>query len=277
MSHFINGEFFTEADAKISINDLAILRGFGIFDYFRTYDRKPFLLNFYLQRFINSAALAGLTMPLSGTEISEVINKLISLSSFEECGIRMILTGGYSIDAFTPVKPNFLILTEKFQAPQEKNYTQGVRIISYEYQRDIPEAKLLNYSSSIIFNSRNIDKKATEILYYFHGKISEASRSNFFVIKDNRLITAGANILKGITRKSVLSLAHNEFDIHEENFPIDQLSSVEEAFITSTTKGIMPVVKVDDQIIGDGGVGKKTVRLMMQYKSFIGKHREASL
>jgi branched-subunit amino acid aminotransferase/4-amino-4-deoxychorismate lyase len=271
MAHFINGDFFSETEAKISIDDLSILRGFGIFDYFRTYNRKPFLLNDYLKRFQNSASIVGLSIPLNSTELSSVIDQLISQSPNDECGIRMILTGGNSFDAFTPEKPNLIIRTEKFQLPLEKDYSEGVIVISYEYQRDLPEAKLLNYSSAIIHNSRNLDKKASEILYHFRGKITEASRSNFFVIQGERLITPEKHILKGITRQTVLTMAQKDFAIEKENFPMHLLSDVDEVFITSTTKGIMPVIKIDDQIIGNGKVGKATRHLMELYKNFTDK------
>lgn len=269
MYHFINGDFVPQTEAKIFIHDLALLRGYGIFDFFRTYHRKPVLIDSYLNRFVNSASIAGLKIPLKNTEIKSIIEKLISQSSYQECAFRMMLTGGYSLDAFTSTKPNFLILTENFNKPSEKEYLDGVNIITHEYQRDFPEAKTLNYSTAIIFNSRNPDKKASEILYYNQDKISEASRSNFFVIQGERLITAGENILKGITRQTVLSIAKNDFKIEQVNFPIGQLSNVDEAFITSTIKGILPVVKIDDLIIGDGKPGKKTVFLTQLLKDFI--------
>ncbi|MDQ3534952.1 MAG: aminotransferase class IV [Bacteroidota bacterium] len=271
MYHFLNGNILPESEASILINDLSILRGYGIFDYLRTYKKKPFLLKKYLSRFFNSASIAGLPVPYDSSEIEIIIKRLICLSPYDELGIRLVLTGGYSFDAYTMVKPNFFILAEKFNAPPQKDFNLGVNILSYQYQRDFTEAKLLNYSSSIIFNSRNAQKKAAEILYHYQGRISEASRSNFFVVYDDRLITAGEHILKGITRDSVLSLAQGHFNVEETNFPFDRLSLVDEAFITSTTKGIMPVIKIDDLIIGNGTVGKSTAHLIQLYNDFVQK------
>lgn len=268
MYHYINGEFFPATEAKILINDLSILRGYGVFDYLRTYHRRPFLLDQYLERFFNSAAISGLPVPASPEEIKKVIEKLITLCPFEECGIRLVLTGGYSTDNFTPEKPNFFILTENFKSPSKESYLSGVKLISYQYQRNFPEAKFLYYAPAVIYNQIHADKKAAEILYYDHGKITEASRSNFFVIQGNRLITAGKGILKGITRNTILTVAEKDFIIEEENFPIKDLTSVDEAFISSTTKDILPVVKVDDLIIGDGTVGKQTIKLMEKYKIY---------
>lgn len=268
MYHYINGEFLPETEAKIFLNDLAILRGYGIFDYFRTHKQKPILLDSYLSRFENSASIAHLKLPLKKEQIKTIIEKLIALNSYEEYGFRMILTGGYSSNAFSSLKPNFFIITEKFHPPDVKDILQGVNIISFEYQRDFPEAKLLNYSAAIIF-SRNIKSKPFEILYYNQGKITEGSRCNFFMIKGKRLITAGEHILKGITRKTVLSLAKKDFEIEEVNFPINQLSSIDEAFITSSSKGILPVVKVDDLIIGNGKVGNGTSFLMQLYNNML--------
>ncbi len=269
MFHFINNEIFPEAEANILTSDLSILRGFGVFDYLRTYNRKPFLLNSYLNRFFNSASIAGLKVPFHAQKIESIIDELISLNDYEECGIRLVLTGGYSNDGYKLASPNFIIRTEKFSVPGEKVFRDGVNIISFEHQREFPEAKLLNYSASMIFNLRNVEKAAKEILYFHHGKITEASRSNFFIIQGNRLITARDQILKGITRQTVLSLVPKDLIVEESQFPIQQLSFVDESFITSTTKGILPVIKVDNTVIGNGKVGEKTLMLMKRYEKFV--------
>lgn len=270
MYSYINGKIVNQAEASILPNDLGLLRGYAIFDYLRTYNGKPFLLHKYLTRFNSSAAGLGLTIPFSNKEIEKSIIELLTKNKCTKAGIRLLLTGGYAEDSMTSVHPNFIILIEKLQQYPLSYYEEGIKLISYEHLRQFPEIKTTNYLTAVKLMPEAKKKGAVEILYHFNGKILEATRSNFFIVKNKAIITPSNNILHGITRKVVVDIARKEnYSVLEADITWNDLKAADEAFITGTTKKIMPVVKIDDIQIGDGAPGIITQDLMRQLEEYI--------
>jgi branched-chain amino acid aminotransferase len=266
--YYVNGELLPSSKATLKINDLTLLRGYGIFDFFRTSAGRPFLMEEYLNRFSNSAGLMDLKLPLSKEKIGEVVQELLDRNKFPESGIRMVLTGGYSEDGFTPGEPNFFILIEPIHFPDEKYYLHGIKLITYEHLREWSNVKSINYLTPIKIRKDIEQNKGYDVLYHFNGNILEVSRSNFFIIKGKTLITPEQNVLHGITRKTVLNLAREFFTVEERDLSLKELSSASEAFITGTTKRVMPVTSIDERIIGDGIPGPETRKLMQIFSDF---------
>ena len=266
--YYVNGEILPASKATLKINDLTLLRGYGIFDFFRTSGGKPFLMENYLDRFSNSAALMDLKLPVGKDKIKEIVLELLDRNRFEESGIRMVLTGGYSDDGFTPGDPNFFILVEPIHFPDEKYYRYGIKLITYEHLREWSGVKSINYLTPIKIRKDIEQNKGYDVLYYFSGNILEVSRSNFFIIKDRTLITPEKNVLHGITRKTVLNLARDILTVEERDLSLKELTTASEAFITGTTKRVMPVTNIDDRVIGNGEPGPETKKLMEIFREF---------
>ncbi len=266
--YFVNDEILPASRATLKISDLTLLRGYGIFDFFRTSNGKPFLMEEYLSRFSNSASLMDLKLPLEKNKIGEVVLDLLKRNKFKESGIRMVLTGGYSEDGFTPGEPNFFILIEPIHFPDEKYYQQGIKLITYEHLREWSDVKTINYLTPIKIRKDIEQNKGYDVLYFFNGNILEVSRSNFFIIRDGKLITPGQHVLHGITRKTVMKLAAQIMKVEERDIPVSELSHADEAFITGTTKRVMPVTLIDDRIIGNGKPGPETQNLMKLFSDF---------
>lgn len=265
---FLNGKIISTADAYLHITDLALLRGFGVFDFCRTQNGSPLLLDRYLNRFYNSARFLDLQVPYTMERITEAIYSLLQKNGFEESGIRMILTGGYTKNGYTPGDPNFFILIEKINFPEESLYENGIKLLFYEHQRELSHIKSINYLTPI--SIRNILKKAGayDVLYHFNGKVLEVSRSNLFIVRDNVVITPAHNILPGITRASVIKLAHEYFKVEERDIPTDELFKADEVFMTGTTKRVLPVQSIDYHRFGNGMPGPVTRKLKALYKDF---------
>lgn len=256
---YINGKISSAENANISVSDLGLLRGYGVFDYLRTYHQKPFLLNDYLERFYNSAKGLHLEIPFNKKKLTELIHELILWGNQkEDVGIRLLITGGNSEDTMTVKKPNFLILIETLTPFPEKYYKEGVKLLTNKFHREIPQIKMTNYINSIRQQDDKKKKNAYDILYIHNNKVLETSRNNFFIFKGKALITAKEGILPGITRKFILSLAKKKFNIEEREIDFKELEEASEAFTTGTTRAIVPVVQVNDLKIGDGKPGKNT-------------------
>ena len=267
MQHFLNGKIVPESGLKLPAKDLAILRGYGVFDFMRTYNNKVFLFDEHFKRLSSSAELMGLKLPYGRNYIERKITELIRLNGIRNPNIRIVLTGGCG-------KENMFVIIEKSHAIPDKNYHNGIKLISQEYLRDFPEAKTINYAN--LYKQRaSMDKKgAFEVLYHSGGKLLECSTSNIFIFKNNQLITPNKNILMGCTRNFVIELARNDFKAIERDIRHNELKSAQEAFITATNKEIMPVVKIDGNNIGDGKVGEETMKLMEIFQNYINKFKQ---
>ena len=220
MIYYLNGKFIEQSKAFIKVNELGLLRGYGIFDYFRTYGKKPFHLEDHLGRFFKSASSFNLKPPLSAKEIGRIVLALIKRNkNLRELGFRIVLTGGETLDGKTSVRPTFLIMVAKPSFFPKEFYSNGVRVLTFDYRREFPETKTTNYLLAVSQWRDVLRKKAAEILYVWQGKVLEASTSNFFMVKNEVLFTPKSGILKGVTRKLVIKLAEeNKIKIIEKIF-----------------------------------------------------------
>ena len=268
--YYINGKIINAENARIHVSDLAFLRGYGVFDFFRVLNYKPVFLDDHINRFIKSGSLLNLELPFSKEILKEQIQKLIDANKLNNASIQLFLTGGYAEDGFTPAQPNFIMREDELPNYDPVLYSNGIKLIKLKYQREIPETKITNYLNAIKMLKEMKKKDALDILYYNDNFITETSRANFFIIDhDDIIYTAKDNVLKGVTRQKIIQLAKNHYKVKEKNISIEDLNKAKEAFITSTTKEVMPVVNVDNNIVGKGIPGTITKHLMKLFKEFV--------
>lgn len=248
--------------ATIHPMDIGLIRGYGIFDFFRTSHYVPLFLPDYLNRFIRSAEKMHLPLPLDRTGLEEVILELIEKNELENGGIRMLLTGGISDNHFSPSMGSLFIFCETLEFPGNVKYETGVKLMSADHVRAVADIKTTNYAFPV-WHSANWKKEGAEDLIYHHnGLISESSRSNIFVVKGGRVATPDQHVLHGITRMRTLELVP-ETEVRPITF--EELLNADEVFMTSTTKKILPVTKIDDHTIGTGKPGPKTISMLQDF------------
>ncbi|MGN6533852.1 MAG: aminotransferase class IV [Ginsengibacter sp.] len=252
----INGDFILKNEASLLITDLSIQRGYGIFDYFRTINNKPVFLEDHLDRFFYSALEMNLGEDLNRSELKQMIHQLIEKNQIPDSGIRITLTGGYSDDGYSIAKPNLLITQSAFIF-DNKIFNKGIKLSTYQHQRQLPSVKTIDYLMAIHLQRFIKSQNADDILYFYQNEITECPRSNFFIVtQKDEILTPSLNILKGITRKKVLGFT--DLNVSETTITLDDLETAKEAFITSTTKNVLPVLEIDWKKIGDGKPGKIT-------------------
>jgi len=271
MFYYLNGKIVEKDKALIQVNDLGLLRSYGIFDYFRTYRQIPFHIEDHLNRFSRSASSLNLKPPVSKKEIKKVIDELIKKNKdLKEMSFRMVLTGGPTEDAKTSEKPTFFIIVNKAHVCPEKAYKQGVKLATLDYCREFPQTKTINYLWAVSQWKNILNKKASEILYVSEGKVLEASTSNFFMVKNKILFTPKNEILGGVTRKLVIKLAkENKIKVIEKDIYLKEVLKADECFLTATDKEVMPAVKIDKFKIKNGQVGETTKKLIGLYREYI--------
>lgn len=262
---YLNGRFLPASEASLPLQDLAIVRGYGVFDYCRTYLRRPFHLDEHLARLGRSAAQLHLTLPYSAAQIGEVVGELIERNPhLPEMGLRFVVTGGVAADFFTPTAaPSLAILPSPAPSYPATLFTDGARLVTTPIGREFPTIKSLNYIGAILAMRHAAEMGAIETLYVDgQGRGLECTRSNFVGVKNGRLLTPLSGVLDGITLAAVLALAQPELAVIDTAVPLHDL---DEAFITSSTKGVMPISHINGQPIGHGRPGPLTQALHQQF------------
>lgn len=270
--HYFNGKFVQKHQIQFSIDDVSILRGYAVFDFFKVKGSIPIFLEDHLDRLEHSSAKLNLELPISRKEIKSVMNELMAKNQFVYSSFKIVVTGGESPDGFSLGKPQLVILHSEFQDQSTELYEKGVSLMLHEYHRDFPEVKSTAYAQALSLQKLWLKDGHTDVLYHDGTYISEASRSNVFYFDGDILRTNQEGVLGGVTRKNVIKSAADFFKVEIGPISLDDLFKAEEVFITSSSKRVMPIVKLGDQLIGDGKVGEKTKKMMQVFDQYIDQY-----
>lgn len=269
----VNGELVPKEQAHLNVSDLAILRGYGLFDFFLVKKGQPLFFDDYLDRFFRSAKFLHLEVPFSREALRGQIMQVIRANGQQEAGLKLVLTGGYSGDGYSPAAPNLVIVQSPLPVYPATKFEDGVKLMLHEYHRTLPNAKSINYIMGINLLPQMRAAGAEDVLFQFDGHIYETTRANFFIVHaDDTIVTPGEGILAGVTRKKTLEIARRHYRVEERTLALEELKTAREAFITSSTKSIMPVVQVDDIRIGNGRPGAVTQHLMKILEEEVGQY-----
>lgn len=268
---FLNQTLVDQSTITVSIQDLTIFRGMGVFDYMRTYHRKPFLLEDHIRRFLNSCRLLGLQHDESDNSLTDKINQLATLSPLDDSAFRLIMTAGMGNHSLESGKGNLIILTEPISPYPKEYYENGIKAKMLDFTRYLPQAKSLTYTQAVIELGKIKKDGFNEIIYHTGNMITEGTTCNLFLVQNNKLVTNEEQVLLGTRRKFILSWANSILPIEIKNLTQDDLKTASEAFITSTTREILPIVQLDNQLIGNGKVGEWTKKLHHVYLQKIEK------
>lgn len=270
---FLNGKIVPMEEAKVSVTDIGLLRGYGIYDGIAAFGGRPFRFADHWNRFLSGAGVLNLNVPITEENVeSKIIELLEKNDHTKRSNVRLILTGGETIGSieYDFERPTFYILTEEWEALPAEYYESGTKLITYRHMRELPEYKTINYIRAVSLQNWRKEEGAAEILYTYDGDILECATSNIFLVKADTLITPAENILKGITRKVVLEIADdNKMKIEERIVREDEIKTADEIFITSSFKDIVPIVKIDEIVVGGGKVGRTTRDLMERFADIV--------
>lgn len=258
---FLNRDCVEDEKATLPYRDLSAQRGYGVFDFFRLIGNEPAFLEDHLDRLFFSAREMRLPMPVEREGLKGVIQQLIKKNADPDTGIRIGLTGGCSDDGFTIGKPALIVSQQSFSPPAEDQRQRGIQLLSWPFQRQLPHVKTIDYLTAIWLQPFRIQNGADDILYHNNGFVTECPRSNIFIVtKDDRIVTPSENMLKGITRKKVIELARKDFIVEERPVQLTELKTAREAFITSTTKQILPVAAIDKKVFAERKISSELLQ-----------------
>jgi branched-chain amino acid aminotransferase len=276
--YYVDGSFVPADRAVIPVNDLAVIRGYGVFDLLRTYQGSPFFLDAHVERLLHSAHRINLKVPWDKAQLIDIVLQTLDRNEHSESNVRIIITGGSSPDFMTPQgNPRLLVLVTPVPPIPEKWYAEGVKVVTMVTQRNMPDAKSIDYIPATMALQKARQQGAVEAIYIDrNGHVKEGTTSNLFAFFGKKLVTPGEGILQGVTRKVVLELAASEFDVEIQEIHRQTLMQADEVFITGTNKGLVPVVKIDTRVIGSGTPGMHTRRLMELLEQRVRAHKTKS-
>lgn len=273
ITHYLNGEFVTEEKLLISPRDLGFARGYAVFDFFRTYNgHKPFMFDYHVKRLFNSAKSIGLVLPWTKTEVKSIILKTLEQNDkHKEFVVRVMISGGVSPSLVPSQSPTFMVILDEAINFSKSMYEDGIKVSTVNFKRYNPASKTTHYVEAIQHMNRMYAEGSGELLYVDGNSVLEGAFSNFFCVINDTLITSKDNVLPGITRRVVLEKLRLTIPIEVRDLTMQELTSATEAFITVTGKGVVPVVTVDDMVIGDGKVGPITHDVMKKFSTFVAR------
>jgi branched-chain amino acid aminotransferase len=279
MKIYIDGKYYDERNARISVFDHGLLYGDGIFEGIRAYNGRVFQLKEHIDRLFYSAKAILLTLPMSHPEIMAATIETCRRNKVRDGYIRLVVTRGIGTLGLNPNRcknPSVIIIAGKIQLYPEELYRKGMEIITVPTVRNLhsalnPAIKSLNYLNNILAKIEANNAGCEEaIMLNGEGFVSECTGDNVFIIKGDHLSTPplSAGALYGITRGVVLKLAAEAgLKVSEPNLTRYDLFNADECFLTGTGAELVPVVKIDGRVIGTGKPGQLTANLVARYHS----------
>jgi branched-subunit amino acid aminotransferase/4-amino-4-deoxychorismate lyase len=209
----------------------------------------------------------GLTVPVTDAEIEAAIDELLVLNDHEEATVRMVLTGGVSPDGMcpNPGAPTFLILTHDLHEPPASLYEKGGKLRLVEHCRELPSAKTTNYLTMLVNRPQAVECGAMDLLYHDGKYVSEAATASVYFVRGDTILAPAEGVLQGTIGSLVLDLARDTYKVAAAEVSLEDAHTADEIFLTSTTRGVVPIVMLDDAPVGDGAVGPVTRDLMARF------------
>ena len=273
----IDGKYYDQKNAKISVFDHGLLYGDGIFEGIRAYNGRVFKLTEHIDRLFCSAKAILLKIPMSHGEIVRAVVETCRRNKIRDGYVRLLVTRGAGTLGLNPNRcknPSIIIIADKIQLYPAELYQRGMEIITVPTTRNLhsalnPAIKSLNYLNNILAKIEANNAGCEEaIMLNAEGFVSECTGDNIVIVKAGQMLTPplSAGALYGITRGVVLELAREEgLTVAEPNLTRYDLFNADECFLTGTGAELIPIVKIDGRVIGAGKPGPITRRLVDKY------------
>jgi len=279
MKVYIDGKYYDERNARISVFDHGLLYGDGIFEGIRAYNGRVFKLKEHIDRLFCSAKAILLELPMSHEDLMAAVIETCRRNKIRDGYIRLVVTRGIGTLGLNPNRcknPSVIIIAGKIQLYPQEFYQRGMEIVTVPTTRNLhsalnPAIKSLNYLNNVLARiEANTAGCEEAILLNAEGFVCECTGDNVFIIKERHLFTPplSAGALYGITRRVVMEMAQESgLTVSEPNLTRYDLFNADECFLTGTGAELVPIVKIDGRVIGEGKRGPVTEKLMTQYRA----------
>ena len=280
----VNGRVFDQEHAVISVFDHGFLYGEGVYETWRTYNGQPFLFDRHMRRLRNSSAMIALAVPLTDEQLDARCRETIRAAGLGEpphgeAYVRMLVTRGIGELSYDPAdcpSPTIVVIVKPHVAPAPEVYDRGVNVALVPIIRNHPGTVSPLIKSNNLLNNALAMQEAFRrgafegLMRNYKGELAEGTQSNLFIVKEGAVLTPplAAGLLPGITREFVLEIgAGAGIAVREAALHDADLFGADEAFLTSSTRELVPIVQVDDRRIGTGAPGPVTRALLDKFRS----------
>lgn len=279
---YVNGAITPADQAVVPVYDHGFVYGEGVYETMRTYNRVPFLYDRHMRRLRNSAARLDLPVPFDDDTMLAHVHDTMEAAGRQSAGdewyVRILLTRGVgelSYDVRATPRPTLVIIVKPFDAPPARVVNDGIAVSLVDMIRNHPQSvnpiiksnNLLNNALAMQAAYRHGAEEA--LLCNYRGELSECSQANFFMVRRGVALTpkSSAGLLEGVTRAFVFDVGREVgVEVRDEVLLPKDLDTADEAFITSTTRELSPVVRIDERVIGSGKPGPITQKLLAGYQ-----------
>jgi branched-chain amino acid aminotransferase len=279
----VNGRVSGEQDAVISVFDHGFLYGEGVYETLRTYNGQPFLLDRHMRRLRRSAGMLALSVPLTDDQLAARFDETMRAGGLGPAGggeayLRVLVTRGIGELSYDPAatpRPSVVVIAKPQIDPPAEAFAQGVTVALVPIMRNHPGSVSPVIKSNNLLNSALAMQEAVRrgafegLMRNYRGELAECSTANIFIVKDGAALTPPIEVglLPGITREFLFEVgAELGIPVREQVLRDPDLFGADEAFLTSTTRELVPIVHVDDQAIGSGKPGPITRGLLRRYR-----------
>lgn len=281
MKIYIDGKYYDKSNAKISVFDHGLLYGDGVFEGIRIYNGKVFKLKEHIQRLYDSAKAILLEIPMTMKEMEAAVEDAVKVNEKKDGYIRLVVTrgeGSLGLDPALCKKATIIIIVDNIQLYPKEYYEKGIEVITVATRRIPsecldPRIKSLNYLNNILAKIEAKQAGCLEaVMLNTQGFVAECSADNIFIVKNGGLLTPAAyhGALDGVTRQTVMELAEKMgIKTYEATLTRYDLYNTDECFMTGTGAEIIPVIKIDGRVIGNGRPGPITGKLINSFNELI--------
>ncbi|MEY2410989.1 MAG: branched-chain amino acid aminotransferase [Verrucomicrobiota bacterium] len=277
MKIYLDGRYYDEKNAKISVFDHGLLYGEGFFEGIRAYNGRVFKLKEHIDRLFDSAKAILLDIPLSRAAVMRAVVDTCRRNNLRDGYIRLVVTRGVGTLGLNPNRcrrPSVIVIADRIQLYSPALYARGMAIVTVATVRNLhsalnPAIKSLNYLNNVLAKiEANIAGVEEAIMLNASGYVAECTGDNIFIVKNGLIYTPplSSGALYGITRGTVMALAAERgIAVSEPNLTRYDLYIADECFLTGTGAEIIPVTKIDGRVIGTGRPGPVTKSLVKKY------------
>jgi branched-chain amino acid aminotransferase len=279
----VNGRVTDQEHAVVSVFDHGFLYGEGIYETLRTYNGQPFLFDRHMRRLRKSAGMLELAVPLSDGEIDQRFRDTMKAAGLgdapeREAYLRILVTRGVGELTYDPAAcpmPSVVVIVKPNVDPPAGVFERGVKVALVGVVRNHPASVNPLIKSNNLLNNALAMQQAFRrggyegIMRNYRGELAECTQSNLFIVRNGAALTPpiDAGLLPGITREFLFEVgADISIPVREQVLRDADLFGADEAFLTSTTRELVPIVQVDDRTIGSGAPGPITHALLDAYR-----------
>jgi len=274
---YINGKYYHRSEAKVSVFDSGFLLGDGVWEGIRLHNNRLIHLDSHIDRLFDGAKSIAMEIQMSREEIINAIWATLKENKMKsDTHIRLIVSRGIKSTPYqhpkVTISPPTIVIIPEYKRPNKEVIDKGIRLVSVQTRRDsaVQDPKINSLSKmNCISACIEADRLGAEegLMLDPHGFVSTCNSTNFFIVVNNEIWTStGEYCLNGVTRGSIISLCkENNINVIEKNFLIEDVYNADEAFVTGTFAGVIPVVEIDGKIMSKGSKGRLTKEIQDWY------------